>query len=136
MANSLTVQLVLDGPRNAVVNVAGIVDSADMAQVQAVPITLFTGNINKKLIGLRAMEVNYSISTGLVVVLAWNANSPQLICAISEADEIEWDDYGGIVPNTTASGYEGSINLTTKGFVPGRPSGFTLRLAMTKIYQQ
>jgi hypothetical protein len=34
----------------------------------------------------------------------------------------------------TVSGYEGSINLATKGFIAGTPYGFTVALRMRKMY--
>ena len=135
MANSLSVRITEDGRRNAIVTLVGQVDSADMNVIRAIPITDFTNNeVRMQLKGFKLKRVSYSITPDLVVLLAWNSNSPQPMCALSGSSEMDRRPEGGFVPNLQASGYEGSINLSTEGFVAGRSYGFTLGLSMTKMY--
>jgi hypothetical protein len=83
---------------------------------------------------LRLDSAKYTVTNGLVVLLSWNSNSPELMAAISESGELDLRPEGGFPPDRTVSGYEGSINLSTRGFVAGTPYGFTLALRMRKMY--
>lgn len=134
MANSLTVKVLEDGPRNAVVNLVGVVDSSDMTQAPAISLNQFLANGRDRLVGLRVIDVNYSVTPDLVVKLDWNANTPQPIGSYSGSNKILAGRYGGVAPDRTAGGYDGNINLTTKGFVAGKTYGFTLRVEMVKIF--
>jgi hypothetical protein len=135
MANSLTVKVIEDGPRNAIVNLVGFLDSANMVEPAAVALSMFnTQDRRGTFYGLKVMEAEYSVTEDLVVQLDWNANTPQNIAALSGSAEICWADRGGISPDRTAGGYDGSINLTTKGFLGGKPYGFTIQLVMVKKY--
>lgn len=134
MPNSLSVRVVEDGYRNAVVHLVGVVEDADINQAPAIALNQFTGNDRGTFNGFKVVDVDYSVTDGLTVVLAWNANTPQPICALASAGEIRGRGHGGIVPDRTAGGYDGAINLTTKGFTPGRSYGFTVKLRMKKSY--
>ncbi len=134
MANSLTVKVIEDGPRNAIVSVVGVVDTGNMIADPLVSLSQFVGNDRGRFVGLRVVDVEYAITDGLVVNLAWNGNTPEPIAALSGSNEIHGKKHGGIAPNRQASGYDGNINLTTAGYVAGRSYGFTLRMCMTKLY--
>jgi hypothetical protein len=134
MANSLVVKVTEEGPRNTVVKVVGVVDSGDM-NVQRALILSSLSNDDKaaKLTGLRLDSAKYTVTNGLVVLLSWNSNSPELMAAISESGELDLRPEGGFPPDRTVSGYEGSINLSTRGFVAGTPYGFTWLLRMKDV---
>lgn len=134
MANSVTVEVVVDGPRNAIVNVVGVVDTANMTQAPLVSLSQFTANNGWRLVGLRVVDVDYSVTDGLVVRLDWNSSTPQPIMALSGSNEIHGKEHGGLTPNKAVGGYDGSINLATSGFTAGRSYAFTLRMCMTKMY--
>lgn len=134
MANSVTVKIIEDGPRNAIVNIVGVVDSTDIAPTPVVAINQFTGNDRGRFVGFKVVCIDHSATEGLVVLLNWNANTPQPICAISGSSDLNGRKHGGIVPNKVAGGYDGTINLSTEGYVAGRTYGFTLRVSMTKMY--
>lgn len=137
MANSLSVKISEDGRRNAIVTLVGVVDTADMNVVQAIPITGFTNNEPRQVFkGFKFARASYSVTPGLNVLLAWNSNSPELMCALAGSAEMDRQPEGGYVPNLLASGYEGSINLSTTGFVAGSKYTFTIGLRMTKVYRR
>ena len=76
MANSLTTQLLVDGPRNAVVKITGVLDTSDQSITTVVdPTTLFAiaGFPTPPL--LQIMHVDYSISDQLEVQLQWHATA-------------------------------------------------------------
>lgn len=134
MANSVTVKIIEDGPRNAIVNIVGLVDSSDVAPAPVVALNQFTGNDRGRFVGFKVVDVDYSVTESLVVLLNWNSSTPQPICALSGSDEILGKKHGGLAPNRLAGGYDGTINLSTEGYVAGRTYGFTLRVSMTKMY--
>jgi len=137
MANSLTVKITEDGRRNAIATLIGVVDTADMNVPSAIALANFVNNdVQLKLKGLSLRTVRYSVTEGLSVLLAWNGNTPELMCALSGSNEMDRRTDGGYPPNMLASGYDGNINLTTDGFVAGRVYTFTVDLWMTKKYSK
>lgn len=128
-----------DGPRNAVVTIAGILDIADIVFTPAIALTDFHLNDDRfgKLNGLRVDKLSYSIGDGLQLALTWAAASEQLIAALSGRGKMEFKSSGGLQPNQLAVGYTGDINLRSSGFstqgVP--PQNFTLELYLVKLYK-
>ena len=133
MANSLSVRIVEDGPRNAVVNIVGVVEDSDILQTPVISLASFVGNDYRTLIGLKVVDADFSVTSDLTVLLSWNATAPQPIAAFSNAGELRGRRHGGIAPDKTAVGYDGNINLQTKGFVAGKSYGFTVTLRMVKM---
>lgn len=137
MANSITVDIIQDGRRNAIVSLVGLVDSADMVQAPVISLNQFTNNDpGLTFNGFRVVDVDYAVTDGLVVQLAWQSSTPQPIYSFSGASQLCGREHGGIAPDRKAGGYNGNINLNTKGFVAGRTYGFTVKLKMTKMYAQ
>ena len=133
MANNLNVRIVEDGQRNAIVNLVGVVDTADMSAVSAINVGQFLTN-SGTLQGFKLRAADYSVTDGLTVALDWNSNTPQPMCAFSAAGRFSAEREGVIAPNKQAGGYDGSINVSTRGFVPGKTYSFTVKLRMTKAY--
>lgn len=137
MANSLSVKISEDGRRNAIVTLNGIVDTADLNVPRAVLLSSFVNNdVQERFAGLCFKRASFAITAGLSVILAWNGNTPEIMAALSGSAEMDRRREGGMIPNLLASGYEGSINVSTKGFVPGTAYAFTIALRMTKIYRR
>jgi hypothetical protein len=135
MANSLVVKVTEEGPRNTIVKMVGVVDTADMNVPQALILSSLSNDYkDRRLTGLRLDSAKYTVTNGLILLLSWNSNSPELMCAISESGELDLRPEGGFAPNRTVSGYEGSINLATKGFIAGTPYAFTVALRLRKMY--
>lgn len=136
MANVLDDTVLEDGFRNAVVRLAGVLDTSDVTWNEAIRITDFTNNDPNfsALRGFRIDKINYSIAPVLAVVLEWNSNAPQLIGSFHDSNEVEWKTAGGLQPNLLVSGFNGSINLRTTGFTPTSAGGFTVTISMVKLY--
>lgn len=136
MANSLDVKIVEDGRRNAVVRIIGVADSSDITANQAIALSQFTTNdtVGVSLVGLRLVEVDFAVSNMFAVLLHWDGNTKQPMAALADSGTLDNRRHGGYGPDRSVSGYNGAINLTTRGYVAGNVYVFTVILRMTKIY--
>lgn len=135
MANSVDYQITEEGPRNAVVKLTGILDTMDVSEVPAVSLSMFLNNDNRmNLVGLRVDLIEWSISAGLEVNLAWNGATPQQIFPLAGRGRINSNNYGGFLPDRTRAGYTGDINLTTANYVAGTTANFSIVLELIKLY--
>lgn len=136
MANSLSMQITEEGPRNAVVKLTGILDSSDATENPAIALTDFINNdANLVLTGFRVDLIEWSMSNNMEVQLSWNAAVQQSIYPLAGRGRIYANNYGGFLPVSTALGYDGSINLTTNGYVSGTTQNFTVVLELIKLYR-
>lgn len=142
MANSLDMQIAQEGPRNAVVKLTGVIDSGDIVEQSAIALSDFTNNDqNLFLTGFRMDVIEWSISTGLEILLEWNSLVPKQIYPLAGRGRIVAKNYGGFIPDNTRTGYDGSINLRTTGasggtFVTGQTVNFTIVLELVKLYRR
>ena len=142
MSNKLDIQITEEGPRNAVVKLTGVLDTSNIDENPAIALQDFLTNEERcTLVGFRVDLIEYSIGAGIEVILEWNSNTPQQIFPLSGRGRIVATNYGGFVPNRTLTGYDGSINLHTKNFIPGIDGQgnsttqlFTVILELIKIY--
>lgn len=135
MANVTNIQVILDGPRNVVVKVDGILDTSDLATTTvADPATLtgidYTGTL--KALKLRLKEIDYSIEDGLTVNLYWNATTPVILKSLNGRGSECYKDFAGI-PNNAGAGVDGKVNVSTEGWTAGVKS---FSLVMRFIKQQ
>ena len=142
MANSLDMQIAEEGPRNAVVKLTGVLDSGDIVEQSAIAISDFTNNdAQQNLVGFRVDVLEWSISTGLEVLLEWNSLTPKQIYPLAGRGHFVGKNYGGFLPDQTRPGYDGSINLRTTGatsgtFVSGQICNFSIILELVKLYRR
>lgn len=135
MANQTDLDLIEEGPRNAVVRLAGVLTESDVNLVSVVPLSMFLNNdVRMTLVGLRVDGIDFTISEPLRGVLYWNGGTPQLISAMAQSEELEYRSIGGLLPDRTRTGYDGSINFRTFGFVPGSTQSYTVLLRLVKLY--
>lgn len=141
MANANTKRIVADGPKNAVVELIGTLDTsaATFSVTPAVDLSAdFTNNdANGTLVGLRIDEIQYSLSDGLSARLFWDATTDQLIAALAGHDKMCFEPHNGLQPDRAAVGYTGDIDLTVNNIVvaAGTPiQVYTLLLSLTKLY--
>lgn len=139
MANITQKQILLDGPRNAVVKLTGVLDTADIYLTPAIALQDFlTNDANGVLNGLRIDHVQYAIGSGIELLLEWagapgGGATPQQIAPLAGRGRMDvWAD-GGWFPNEALPLYNGSINLKSTGFMTGKQN-YTLTLAMVKLY--
>ena len=136
MANVTDYQVTEEGPRNAVVKLTGYLDTSNVSELPAIDITqLFKNNDTRMVLtGLRVDLIEWSISQGLEINLAWASANPQQIYLLAGRGRINSTNYGGFVPDVTRAQYNGDINLTSVGYVPGTVANFTIVVELVKLY--
>lgn len=135
MANTNEERILEDGWRYAIVQLTGKVDSSDVSLLPAVQLSEFTNNEPRStLVGFRIDEIEFSVAEPLTLFLAWNAATPQQFASLAQSGEMHYRKQGGLQPDRLRSGYDGNINLTTGGYIPGMVVGYTILLKMVKLY--
>lgn len=136
MANQVTTQVLVDGPRNTVIKVAAILDTSDLASMTIVDPALLVGTDNTgalKAATFRILGINFDIQDALAVNLFWDATTPVLISSLTGrgAAPPSWATYGGLTNNAALAGKTGKITMTTRGWV-GTLS-FNLLIELVKV---
>lgn len=136
MANVTERQIMIDGWVNAVVKLTGQLDTNDISLNGAIKTSDFINNDPRQtLIGFRIMEVDYSIGSGIEMLLAWNQfQFTQQIFPLAGRGTIDSKDMGGWFPDQTKAGFDGSISLFSSGYMTGKQN-YTVTLMMKKIYR-
>lgn len=139
MANQLTKKIILDGYRNAVVKLTGVLDTSDISEIPAISLQDFHNNdVIQNFNGFRVDRLTYVIGQGIEIQLQWNGIIPETIVAIAGRGVTDNHHYGSWLPNQSNAGYDGSINLVTTGYglqpIFGTIQNFTIVLEMTKLY--
>lgn len=134
MANSTSIQIIIDGPRNAVVKFEGVLDSSDLSSTTVVdPATLAgidnTGNL--KASKLRITNIKHNIEDGLSVNFFWDATTPVRIEELTGRANPCYEGWGGLT-NNSGAGQTGKITATTEGWGSGIKS-FSVILEMVKV---
>ena len=127
MANTVTTQTLLDGPRNLVILLTGVLDTSNEARVIKVDVSSYDPVPTK----VRVDKIQYSIAGALQVLLDWDATTDVTFAVLSGQGEIEACKFGGL-QNNAGAGVTGDIYLTTLGYSAGTVS-YTVLLEMTKV---
>ena len=131
MANAYTTQIIVDGPRNAIVKITGILDTSNQAQTLAVDLsTLTQGSTQLKPSAVCIHYIDYSITDQLEVQLSWDATAQQVIMPLAGRGRMSFKDFGGL-QNNAGAGKTGNINILTTGWTSGTQV-FTVVLEMVK----
>jgi len=134
MANAVTIQTLIDGPRNVVLKVDGYIDTSDYAVADLInPATLSaidnaTGALATQ---LRIDRIIYTVDEGLCVTLWWDATADVRIIDLVKAGHQELSNFGGFT-NNAGSGKTGKIQISTEGWSVGKVYEFTLTLELVK----
>jgi hypothetical protein len=131
MANVVNTQILVDGARNAVVKITGVLDTSNIASTVIVDPASFS----PKPTAFRIDHLDYSISDPLEVRLQWDATTPIDILPIAGRGRMSFWNFGGLQDNGGA-GVTGKINLLTSGYsttLGTTPLVFSVVLEMVKI---
>ena len=114
MANLYAVQTLMDGPRNVVVKVTGVLDTSDLASTTVIdPATLSAigafGTLPTK---VRIDMIEYNIEDTLSVNLFWDATTPVLTGEFTGRGTQKYRQFGGLL-NNAGAGITGKITATT-----------------------
>lgn len=134
MANSVTIQTLVDGPRNVVVKLTGVIDTADVASTTLIdPATLSAlGGLSGNPTRLIVDKISYNVESPLAVHLAWDATTPVIFASlVNSGDDLEFGKFGGVY-NTEAAGVTGIIKYSTQGWSAGAILSFNVILEMRK----
>ena len=119
MANSTSIQLLEDGPRNVIVKFEGVLDTSDLASTTVLdPSTLsqidYATNLNCT--KLRIDNIIFEVEDALSVNLFWDATTP---VRIGEFVGRGYAKYFKMAPlqNNAGAGVTGKITATTQGWV-------------------
>ena len=126
MANAVNTQILVDGERNAVVKITGVLDTSDVAIQQIVLPSSFSPVPNQ----FRIDYIDYAIADGLEIRIFWDAPTPVDILPIAGRGRMAFWNFGGLQNN--AVGATGAIDLSTHGWATGDILNFSLVLEMVK----
>ncbi len=126
MANSVLTQILLDGTRNAVMKVTGVLDTSDVSSTTIVDPASFA----PLPAGFRIDHIDYSVSDQLELVLSWDATAPVVIMPLAGRGKLSFSSFGGL-QNNAGAGKTGKIFLATTGYTSGTQV-FSLVLELVK----
>jgi hypothetical protein len=127
MANILSTQILVDGERNAVVKITGILDTSNVSTTTVVDPASFTPVPTT----FRVDAVEYSVGTPLAVRLVWDASTDVDMLALTNAGRMKFTKFGGL-QNNSGAGVTGKIQLLTNGYSSGTVT-FSIVLKLVKI---
>ena len=127
MANQLLTQTLVDGARNAVVKITGVLDTSDVSTTVVVDPANFIPTPTT----FRIDHIDYSISDPLEVRLLWDATTDVDILPLAGRGRMSFWNFGGL-QNNAGAGNTGKINLETNGYTSGTLV-FSVVLELVKI---
>ncbi len=139
MANSLTTNILVDGSKNAVINVSGYLDSSNLAyQSLILPNNLFGIDSSgaAKAAALAIRKIQYNVQDVNIVILSWDGTTPVYVDTYTGRGKYEAENYGLFVPPaslTTSNGLNGGIGISTLGWTTGAILTFSLTLELAKL---
>lgn len=136
MANSTSVQVLVDGPRNVVVKYEGVLDTSDVSYVAIVDPAARSPMFDNgaKASTFRIKSIQHNIEDGLAVVLFWDATTPRRIEALTGREERCYDHFGGVINNATGdAGYTGKLGVSTQGWASTQTLSFSLIIELIKV---
>jgi hypothetical protein len=138
MANTLSIQTIVDGPRNLIVKVTALLTTSDLASTQVItPSTTFRVAQTIQTPLLQLNHIDYSISDPLQVLISWgNSTGPAAgtpIMPLAGRGRMSFDDFKGLTNNQVPT--DGSIWVSTTGYAESPDTGngiFTLIFELIK----
>lgn len=134
MANSITTQLILDGPRNCILKVEGILDTSDLASQVILDPALVAGMDSTgavKAQGFLIQRITYTVEDALECRLFWDATAPTRIEALTGRGIAKFERFHGL-PNNSGAGRTGKILLSTEGWSAAKILSFSLIIELIK----
>lgn len=123
MADAVSSQILIDGPRQVVVKLTNLSDGTGESAVLKVDVSALTGAPT----AVKIRRVHYSV-TGMVATLLWDATTDVRILDLSGYGTLDFDSFGGLT-NNGGTGVTGDILLTTTGHSSGDSYSIILEMA-------
>lgn len=118
MANSSSVQITVDGPRNVIAKVVLYADTGDFASTLVLDPAALSAT-QPPTNQLRIDEIQYSVEDGWYVNLFWDASAQKHITDLAGRGTFLIGGPFGGWQNDAGAGKTGKINLTTTGYSTG-----------------
>lgn len=133
MANSVTTQVIEDGPRNYVLKVNMLLDTSDVAVTDLItPSGLSAlGDINGACSRVSIQRIVYDIEDTLTVNLYWDATADVPIARLVGRGEIDQTRFSGM-PNNAGAGVTGKVQYDTQGWSAAAILAATFTIHATK----
>jgi hypothetical protein len=124
MADAVTSQTLIDGPRNAVMKFTNLSDATGEAAVAKVTASGLSGAPST----VRISRVWYDI-VGMSVTILWDATTDVTALVLQGSGFFDFKPFGGL-DNNAGAGVTGNILFTTTGHTAG--DSYTILLEMEK----
>lgn len=128
MAIQATSRVIIDGPRNLVMQFTGVCDGIGSNETNEIKVDVSELVPAPRNVSIE--HVQYEVSGGIVRVL-WNANDPVTALDLASVGEFYYRDIGGL-PNGGGDTANGDILFSTLGFDVG--SSYSVKLTMKKKF--
>lgn len=126
MANSVLTQILIDGPRNAVVKVTATLDTSDIPLTTIVdPASFF--DVPPQ---FRLMHVDYAMTDQLEAQIQWQGTPNTVMLPLAGRGRMSFIDFGGLTDNAASA--TGRIQLLTTGYTSPTQI-LTLVLELVKV---
>ena len=138
MANSVTIQILNDGPARTVLKFEGVLDTSDLASTTVIDPAVQAsvdpmGSNYLKASQYRIDKILHNIEDSLSVNLFWDATTPVRIEELTGRGKAEYRDFGGL-QNNSGAGKTGKITATTQGWAASGVLSFSVILYLTKQF--
>jgi hypothetical protein len=124
MADAVSSQTLVDGPRNTVIKLTNTSDGTGEAAVTKVDVSTLSGAPAT----VRINKIHYSVA-GMVARLLWDATADVTIVDLQGDGCLDCTSFGGLW-NNAGAGVTGDIQLTTVGHTAA--DSYTIILEMSK----
>ena len=122
MADAVTSTTILDSDKDFIVQLTNVSDGTGESAVAKVDVSSLNSSSVAGLTctGVKLLKVYYSILGFTKIGLFWNASSDTLCLELNPSTDgvLDFSPFGGL-RNTSGSGKNGDINLTTTGHSSG-----------------
>ena len=124
MADAVTSQILVDGPRKTVMKFTNYSDGTGESAVKKVDVSALVGAPTM----VNITKIHYCVQ-GMVVRLLWDADTDVVAVDLAGDGCFDFTGFGGLI-NNAGAGVTGDINFTTVGHTGG--DNYTIILEMTK----
>lgn len=124
MADAVSSQTIIDGPRNTVMKFTNTSDGTGESAVLKVDVSTLVGAPSL----IKIKRIRYSVA-GMVARLLWDATADVTIVDLQGDGILDCECFGGLI-NNAGAGVTGDILLTTVGHSSG--DSYTIILEMVK----
>jgi hypothetical protein len=116
MADAVTSQTIIDGPKNTVMKFTNVSDGSGESAVTKVDVSALSNSANGDTCTGVVIERLWWQCIGMKVQILWDATSDQFCIELGEnqSGNHDYTVFGGL-PNNAGSGKTGDLNFTTVG---------------------